>query len=139
MRRRMSLSLVLVMGFVVMLGMAPAMLAQQGEPDWSDIKITCGGERCAEVDGYQTYTVDLADAAFFPEVTYDTTIVVRIVEGALAFRVAPKATDVMVEAAGSGIPILQTNVKVPFGQLTAPSPIPTFTNTGRSLSAAQCS
>jgi hypothetical protein len=139
MRRRMSLSFVLAFGFAVTLGMAPAMLARQGEPDWSDIEVTCGGERCVEVDGYQTYGVALADSAFFPEVTYDTTIVVRIVEGALAFRVAPRATDVMVEPAGNGIPILQTNVRVPFGQLTAPSPTPTFTNTGRSLSASQCS
>jgi hypothetical protein len=139
MRRRTSLSLALILGFVTVLGSAPAVLGQ--EADWSHIKVTCGDQEtpCDTVDGYQTYFVDMESEAYFPEVTYNETMAVRVISGTLAFRVGPGSDDVMVEHTGNGIPILVTDIEVPFGQLTDPSPIPIFTNTETVLNAEQCS
>jgi len=139
MRRRTSLSFALILGLITVLGSAPAVLGQ--EADWGNIRVTCGDKEtpCTAVDGYQTYIVDMESEAYFPEVTYNETMAIRVVSGSLAFRVGPDANDVMAEHSGNGIPILVTDVEVPFGQLTDPSPLPTFKDTQTVLDATQCS
>src|SRR5689334_18771643 len=140
MRRRISLSVILVVGFLVALGTAPAMLAKQGGDagNWSDIVVTCGPENqaCNEIERgrYQSYRVDLLPSAFFPEITYNESMVVRVISGTLAFRAT--SPDVVVESApgSNGIPILSTSpVTLPIGTAPDPAALPTYTNTGDTL------
>jgi len=144
MRRSTTLSLALTLVLVAMLGFAPGMLAKQEgqpipdpDPSFEDIFVTCNDQRCENVEGMQTYDVDFAPHSYIPElepdVTADEVIVVRVLEGTLAFRV--QTGDVIVDPQGTGgvqapteIRMLTTfandgtPVTVPFGQ--SPSTVP---------------
>jgi hypothetical protein len=138
-----------------MLGFAPGMLAkQEGEPipdpdpSFEDILVTCNGGECESVEGQQTYDVEFLPGAYVPElapeVTDDEVIVVRVLEGTLAFRV--QTGDVIVDPQGIGgdaasnqIAILTTDVAVPFGETPSKaSPQPVYSANG-SMSDDDCS
>ena len=140
MRRRTILSFILIAGFLAMLGMAPAMLARQGqEPDWSEIQVGCGVEfsECPEVDGNQTYTVGLSDSAYFPEIPYPETMVVKVMSGTLAFRTS--GPGVVVEFQRNELFRRVSDVPLPFGTpANTLNPLPNY-DQGDALNSGDCS
>jgi hypothetical protein len=121
MRRRVRLSLVLAIGLVAMLGLAPAMLAKQGEQgeqvridptsDFTD-GITIESD---EKLNKQVHTFTFEDAAYIPERTTppEESIVVRVLSGTLVFRV--QSPGVLVDSVGKPIQLVKADPTIDLG------------------------
>jgi hypothetical protein len=153
MRRRTRLSIALILGLIASINLTPVTLAMQGEDqesDFADIAVTCDGEQCnypddADPNARRNYEVVFLPTAYVPERAYPEALVVKVIQGELAFRV--QSDDVIVDPQGDAgdeqgidIPLLETTDPVPFGQPPSTlSPLPVYNDTGTSISDADCS
>ncbi len=116
MRRRATLPFLFMLGLVFAIGMTPGLLAAQDgtqKLDFTDVTVRPleGNGTAGKVN--RDYNVTLLDGAYIPEAQYPEAMVIKVLDGVLAFRVL--TDDVIVDPAGDVPTLLTASPPIPPG------------------------